>query len=83
MLTIYSKANCQFCDMTKAYLVSKNINFTEVKIDENSGAREFMISEGHRSVPQIYKDGKLFVAGGYQGVTKLTESELLTKLGLL
>ena len=82
-LTIYSKANCPYCEMAKAYLVRKNINFTEVKIDENPGAREFILSEGHRSVPQIYQDGKLFVDGGHQGLISLTESELLTRLGLL
>ena len=80
MLTIYSKANCPYCTMAKTYLTNKNINFTEVKIDENPGAREFMLSEGHRSVPQIYKNGQLFVAGGYQGLIGLTESVLLSKL---
>ena len=68
--------------MAKAYLTNKNINFTEVKIDENPGARDFVLNEGHKSVPQIYKDGKLFVAGGYQGLSSLTDSELLSKLGL-
>jgi glutaredoxin len=31
---------------------------------------------GHRTVPQIYKDGKLFVEGGYQGLSKLNEDQI-------
>lgn len=77
MLTIYSKSACQFCDQAKALLKSKNVPFTEVRIDEDQAAREFIVSEGHRSVPQIYKDGKLFVKGGFQGLRALNEQELM------
>ena len=76
MLTVYSKANCPFCDQAKNLLKLKNIQFEEIRVDENPDARQFIVSEGHRTVPQIYKDGKLFVQGGYQGLAKLTESEL-------
>ena len=76
MLTVYSKANCPFCDQAKNLLKLKNIQFEEIRVDENPDARQFIVNEGHRTVPQIYKDGKLFVQGGYQGLAKLTESEL-------
>lgn len=76
MLTVYSKANCPFCDQAKNLLKLKNIQFEEIRVDENPDARQFIVSEGHRTVPQIYKDGKLFVQGGYQGLARLTESEL-------
>lgn len=77
MLTIYSKKNCQFCDKAIALLELKNVQYTVVKIDEDDAARDFVLGEGHRSVPQIYKDGKLFVEGGFQGLQKLTDEELL------
>jgi glutaredoxin len=77
MLTIYSKAQCSYCDQAKALLKSKDIPFMEVRIDEDQSAREFIVSEGHRTVPQIYKDGKLFVKGGFQGLRSLNESELM------
>jgi glutaredoxin len=77
MLTIYSKAACSFCDQAKALLKSKDIPFTEVRIDEDQSAREFIVSEGHRTVPQIYKDGKLFVKGGFQGLRALNNEELM------
>lgn len=80
MLTVYSKNHCAFCDQAKALLTSKNIPFEEVKIDENADARSFIVSEGHRTVPQIYKDGALFVEGGFNGLRKLTEDQLKAAL---
>mgnify|MGYP003333733641 CR=1 FL=1 len=79
MLTVYSKANCPFCDQAKNLLKLKNIEFEEVRVDLVPEAREFIVNEGHRTVPQIYKDGKVFVQGGYQGLARLTESELKEK----
>ena len=83
MLKIYSKTVCPFCVNAKKFLKAKDIPFEEINIEENEEAREFLKSQGHRSVPQIYQDGKLFVDGGHQGLISLTESELLTRLGLL
>jgi glutaredoxin 3 len=70
MLTVYSKNNCPFCDKAKYLLETKGVAYEEVKIDETPEAREFVMSEGHRTVPQIYKDGKLLVEGGYMGLSK-------------
>jgi glutaredoxin len=82
MLTVYSKNNCPFCVQAKNLLQLKGIEYEEIKIDENPEAREFVLAEGHRTVPQIYKDGVLFVQGGYQGLSRLTESELKEKAGI-
>lgn len=82
MLTVYSKNNCPFCDQAKGLLKLKGIQFEEIKVDEVPTAREFIVNEGHRTVPQIYKDGVLFVQGGYQGLARLTESELKEKAGV-
>ena len=81
-LTVYSKANCPYCDMAKKFLQSKNINYVEAKIDQDPAAREFLLKEGHRSVPQIYQDGKLFVEDGFNGLSKLTEEQIHSKLGI-
>ena len=48
----------------------KGVEYTEVKIDEDTSAKDFVLAEGHRTVPQLYKDGKLLVEGGYQGLAK-------------
>ena len=82
MLTVYSKANCPFCVQAKNLLTLKGIEYEEVRIDLDPEAREFVLSEGHRTVPQIYKDGKVFVEGGFQGLSKLTESELKERAGI-
>lgn len=76
MLTVYSKNHCPFCDKAKALLELKGVPFEVIKIDEDAEARDFVLGEGHRSVPQIYKDGKLFVEGGFQGLQKLSDEEL-------
>ena len=70
MITVYSKNNCPYCEQAKGLLKLKGIDFEVVKIDEDSAAREFMLSEGHRTVPQIYQNGKLLVEGGYTGLAK-------------
>lgn len=82
MLTLYSKKNCPFCVQAANLLRSKNINFNEIKIDEDFEAREFILREGHRTVPQIYLNDKLFVEGGFTGLSKLTEDQLWGKLNV-
>lgn len=82
MLTVYSKNNCPFCVQAKNLLKLKNIQFEEINIEEQPEARQFVLEQGHRTVPQIYKDGKLFVEGGFQGLSKLTEDQLKEKLNV-
>lgn len=62
MLTVYSKQNCSACDQAKKFLISKSVEFNEIKIDQTPEAKSFLLEAGHRSVPQIYKDGKVFVS---------------------
>lgn len=81
MLTVYSKNHCPFCDQAKALLKRKDIAFEEVRIDEDATARQFIMEAGHRTVPQIYRNGTLFVEGGYTGLAKLTEEEINQRLG--
>jgi len=73
MITVYSKNNCPFCVQAKSLLQLKGVEFEEVRIDESTEAREFIVGEGHRTVPQIYRDGKLLVEGGFQGLKKQGE----------
>jgi len=82
MLIVYSKSNCPFCDKAKHLLTTKNIEFKTVNIEEDPDSREWLIAQGHRAVPQIYKDDELFVEGGYQGLVRLTEQQFKEKLGV-
>jgi len=83
MLTVYSKANCPFCDQAKNLLKLKNIAYEEIRVDLVPSAREFIMSEGHRTVPQIYKDGKVFIEGGFQGLSRLTEEQIKERLNVV
>jgi glutaredoxin len=82
MLTIYSKNNCPFCVMAKNYLESKNINFREVNIEQDQQAREFIQGQGLRTVPQIFMDGKIFVEGGWSGLSKMTTDDIIAEIDL-
>jgi glutaredoxin len=81
MVTVYSKNNCPYCVQAKNLLTLKGINYTEIKIDEDTAAKEFVVGEGHRTVPQIYQDGKLLVEGGYQGLARQSEEFFQTLKG--
>jgi glutaredoxin 3 len=82
MLTIYSKTVCPYCVQAKNYLKSKNINFREVNIEQDVEAREFIINQGLRTVPQIFMDGKIFVEGGWTGLSKMTAEDILSEIEL-
>jgi glutaredoxin len=82
MLTVYSKQNCSFCDQAKRLLTQWQVPFREIDIETDDAAREFLQQEQHRTVPQIYMDGKLFVAGGWQGLSKMTLSEIREEIEL-
>ena len=60
--------------------------YEEVNIDENEDARDYIISEGHRTMPQFYTDtGELFVEGGFQGLKDHLDKENIdtTQLGTI
>jgi glutaredoxin 3 len=76
MLTVYSKTVCPYCVNAKNFLKAKGIEFQEINIEQDEQAREFLKIQGHRTVPQIYKDGQLFVEGGWMGLSKLSTEEI-------
>lgn len=73
MITVYSKNDCSFCDRAKALLTSKDILFKTVTMEEHPEAREFLMDQGLRSVPQLFNDGVL-MPGGYQGLAGKDEA---------
>lgn len=80
MLTVYGKTVCPYCVQAKNFLRAKNIDFHEINIDQDAEAREFIMSQGHRTVPQIYMDGRLFVEGGWQGISRMTTEDILLEI---
>ena len=77
---MYSKNNCPFCDRAKALLESKSIPFRVIKMEDEPAARGFLMDQGLRSVPQIFKDGVL-LPGGYQGLAGKDEEFFNTLKG--
>lgn len=80
MITVYSKNNCPFCDRAKALLESKGIPFNTIMMEEHPDAREFLMEQGLRSVPQIFNDGVL-LPGGFQGLAGKDEEFFTTLKG--
>lgn len=84
MLTVYTKNNCGYCMQAKNLLRNRDIEFTEVNIETDDEAREFVIAEGHRTMPQIYEGTELFVEGGFQGLKEKLDNQVdTTQLGTL
>jgi len=82
MIIVYSKNNCSHCENAKNYFVRKNISFKEINIEQDLEAREFILGQGHRTMPQIYMDGKLFVEGGWTGLSKMSTEDIISEIDL-
>ena len=57
---IYTGPLCAFCDFAKALLDRKGVSYKEIFIGDDTNKMEEMIkkSNGMRTVPQIFIDGK-------------------------
>lgn len=55
---VFSKSVCPNCVTLKQRLITKNIPFIEIKVDEDTEAREFLVGQGFRSVPVLFVDGE-------------------------
>jgi glutaredoxin 3 len=82
MLTIYSKTVCPYCVQAKNFLQAKKINFREINIEQDIEAREFITQQGLRTVPQIFMDGKIFVEGGWAGLSKMSAEDIVSEIEL-
>ena len=80
MLTVYSKAACGHCTSAKNFLLHKNIPFEEIDIEHSDVARQRMLEHGHRTVPPIYFQAELFVEGGFQGLSKMSEHDIRKRM---
>jgi glutaredoxin 3 len=58
-IEIYTTAICPYCERAKQLLRNKNINFIEIRVDEDEAKREEMIKRSsRRTVPQIFIDNQ-------------------------
>lgn len=78
ILTVYTKSACPFCDQAKSLLQNKGVKYVAINIEEHAKARDYLIEQGLRSVPQIF-NGTTLIQGGYQGLASQSE-EFWTQL---
>lgn len=65
MYTVFSKDNCQYCEMAKRLLDANQQDYLEVKLGRDMQIDEFKTRyPNQRTVPLILKDGQEI--GGYQ-----------------
>ena len=55
-LTIYTKNNCMYCDIMKSKLDQWGYEYNVVNIQEDNVAKNYILSKGHKVVPQLYYD---------------------------
>jgi len=67
MLLVYTKNDCPFCDRAKALLENKGVPYKSINVQDHPDAKEFLMNQGLRSVPQIF-DGSTLLPGGFQGL---------------
>ena len=69
---IYTKKDCKWCDLLKALLRKKNVEYVEVEVESNS-FEEFKSTHGVSTLPQLY-DGDNIV-GGFTSVLNLLKNQ--------
>ena len=77
---MFSKAGCPQCDQAKALLKRHGYDYEEVRIDEDDTARNFLIGEAHRAVPQLYVGDTLLVEGGIRGLAGMTTKQIALRI---
>ena len=68
LVTVYSKEECIFCELTKKYLKARGIDHVIID-DKKYDKNELMKKTGSRSFPQVFVKEKYI--GGYEDLKKL------------
>lgn len=79
-VVVYSSAFCPYCTWAKKMLQTKQVEYREIRIDQEQGAQEEMLSKsaGMMTVPQIFIGD--FHVGGYTDMVKLDQEGKLDPL---
>ena len=74
MYTIITRNNCKYCDMAKALLKDRGINYTTYNIEEGSSkwVLSLMKEANIKTVPQIFASNGSLV-GGYRDLESLVD----------
>jgi glutaredoxin 3 len=78
-VTLYVSDWCPYCQRAKGLLTQKNIDFSEINVDEDVKFRDEMIARSNRrTVPQIFLGDKHI--GGCDDLYALDDSGELDRL---
>jgi mycoredoxin len=74
-IVMYTTDYCSDCFRVKAFFDSNNIEYVQIRLEENPQATEFVlnVNKGNRSVPTIiFPDGSVLVEPGIQELREKT-----------
>jgi glutaredoxin-like YruB-family protein len=71
-ITIYSTPTCHFCQLTKEFLKSHDIPFTDYDVASDLEKRQEMIEKsGQMGVPVIFIDDEMMIGFDRERLSKL------------
>ena len=77
-VTVYSTKTCPYCRQAERFLTARGVAFRIIDVTDDDAMRDRLVemSEGRRTVPQIFIDGKAI--GGYTDLVALPPSTFKT-----
>lgn len=78
-VTIYTKANCSYCDWAKQLLDNKKATYQEIRVDLEPGKLAEMVQlSNRRTTPQIFINDQSI--GGFDDLSALEKAGKLDDL---
>jgi len=68
MYKVYGTRICLYCDKAENLLKTKDLPFEKIYIDEDDDAKNYIVKQGFKTVPQIWLDDKWI--GGYDDLVR-------------
>ena len=68
MYKVYGTRLCLYCDKAENLLKTKDLPFEKIYIDEDDDAKDYIVEQGFKTVPQIWLDDKWI--GGYDDLVR-------------
>ena len=68
MFTVYGKPGCPYCTEAIKLLEDSSYSYRYVDISEDKGAREYVVSLGVKTVPQVFHSDNH--VGGYDELSQ-------------
>ncbi|WGH50151.1 glutaredoxin-like protein [Enterococcus phage Phi_Eg_SY1] len=61
MIKVYSKNNCMQCKMVKRFLNEHGLEYSEINIEEQPEARDYLMKMNLKTVPVTEVDGEVII----------------------